>query len=436
MKDINLGLINFIKESPSPFQAVDSIINILDKKGFKYLKESNAWKIKSGKYYTIRNNTSIIAFDIPTKMEDYHFQVAASHTDSPTFKVKCEAELNSPKEYLKLNIEKYGGAINYTWLDKPLSLAGRVLVKDKNKITAKNLYIDEDILIIPSMPIHFNRNVNAGYEFNVQIDLCPLFSNGELKKGDFVKMLAKYANVKAQDIVGYDLYLVNRQEGRVWGYKKEFISSPKLDDLQAVYTSLMGFVDSKDNGSIKVYSAFDNEEVGSATKQGAMSTFLKDTLLRINVALKKNEDEYHQAIAKSFMVSFDNAHAVHPNHPEKYDVDNRCYMNAGIVIKENAAQSYTTDSFSRSIFNDICKAVEVPVQNFANRSDERGGSTLGNISNAQVSLHAVDIGLPELAMHSNYETAGSKDSEYAYKALKEYYSRNISIEDSLSYTIK
>ena len=436
MKDINKGLLNFIKESPSPFQAVESIESILNKNGFKYLKESDAWKITNGRFYTVRNNSSIIAFDIPNKINDYHFQVCASHTDSPTFKIKCESELNGPNEYLKLNVEKYGGGINYTWFDKPLSVAGRLLVKDKNKTIAKNLYIDEDILIIPSMPIHMNRNVNAGQEFNVQVDLCPMFSNGELKKGDFVKILAKYANVKTQDIIGYDLYLVNRQDGKLWGYKKEFISSGKLDDLQAAYTSLIGFVDSKDNGSIKVYCAFDNEEVGSETKQGAMSTFLKDTLLRINNALKKNEDNYHQATAKSFMVSFDNAHAVHPNHPEKYDAENRCYMNKGIVIKENAAQSYTTDSFSRAIFKDICLSAKVPVQNFANRSDERGGGTLGNISNTQVSLHAVDIGLPQLAMHSNYETAGSKDSEYAYNAIKEYYSRNIKIEDSLSYTIK
>lgn len=436
MKDINKKLINFIKDSPSQFQAVESISNILQKNDYKNLKESETWKLAPGKYYVTRNGSSIIAFNIPKKISDYHFQICASHTDSPTFKIKAESELCGPNEYIKLNVEKYGGAINYTWLDKPLSIAGRVLVKEKNKTVSKNLYIDEDILMIPSVPIHMNRDVNKGYEFNPQIDLCPLFSNGELKKGDFVKMLAKYLETKSENIVAYDLYLVNRQEGKEWGYKNEFISSPKLDDLQAAYTSLLGFVDAKDNNSINIYCAFDNEEVGSMTAQGAMSTFLKDTLTRINTCLKKTEDDYHAALAKSFMVSFDNAHAVHPNHPEKFDQENKCYMNKGIVIKENASQSYTTDSFSRAIFKEVCNSAKVPVQQFANRSDQRGGSTLGNISNTQVSLHAVDIGIAQLAMHSNYETAGSKDSEHAYNAIREYYSRNILIEDSLNFVIK
>lgn len=436
MKNINNELIKFIKDSPSQFQAVENISNLLNKEGYKYLKESSNWSIKSGKFYTIRNGSSIIAFDIPKKINDYHYQLCASHSDSPTFKIKCESELSGPNEYLKLNVERYGGAINYTWLDKPLSVAGRIIYKDKNKTKTKNIYIDKDILIIPSMPIHMNREVNKGYEFNPQIDLCPLFSNGELKKGDFIKMLSKESSINEKDIIAYDLYLVNRQEGKLWGYKDEFISSPKLDDLQAAYTSLIGFIDSKENDCIKVYCCFDNEEVGSVTKQGAMSTFLKDTLCRINSLLKKNDEDYHVGIAKSFMVSFDNAHAVHPNHSEKFDQENRCYMNKGVVIKENASQSYTTDSFSRAIFKQIAELAKVPTQVFANRSDERGGSTLGNISNTQVSLHAVDIGVAELAMHSNYETAGSKDSEYAYKAIKEYYSRCISIEDSLNFSIK
>lgn len=435
MQNINSKLINFIKDSPTQFQAIESIAEILKENDFKYLKESSTWKLTKGKYYTIRNNSSIIAFEIPKKLNDYHFQLCASHADSPTFKVKCESELAGPNEYLRLNVEKYGGAIYYTWLDRPLSLAGRILVKEKTKTVSKNIYIDKDLLIIPSLPIHFNREVNKGVNFNEQIDLCPLFSNGELKKGDFLKMLAKEAKVKVQDIVSYDLFLVNRQVGKSWGYKDEFISCPKLDDLQAAYTSLLGFVESKENECIKVYCCFDNEEVGSGTKQGALSTFLKDTINRINAGLNKDVDALHAALAKSFMVSFDNAHALHPNHPEKFDVENRCYMNKGVVIKENASQLYTTDSFSRAIFKDICSLANVPVQNFANKSDERGGSTLGNLSNSQVSLHAVDIGLPQLAMHSSYETAGSKDSEYAYKALKEYYSKNIKIEDSISYEI-
>lgn len=436
MKNINNGLIEFIKESPSQFHVIENIGSLLKEKGYKYLKESSSWKLKEGKYYTVRNGSSIIAFNIPKKINNYHYQLCASHSDSPTFKIKAISELTGPNEYIKLNVERYGGAINYTWLDKPLSIAGRVLVKQNKQVITKNIDIDKDILIIPSIPIHMNRDVNKGYEFNIQIDLCPLFSNGELKKGDFLKMLAEKIKVKPQDIVSYDLYLVNRQEGKIWGYKDEFISSPKLDDLQAAYTSLIGFVDSKNNDAINIYCCFDNEEVGSKSKQGAMSSFLKDTLKRINGCLNKTDDEYYQAIAKSFMISFDNAHAVHPNHPEKFDVENKCFMNKGIVIKENASQTYTTDSFSRAIFKDICKLAKVPVQCFANKSDMAGGSTLGNISNVQVSLHSIDIGIAQLAMHSNYETAGSKDSEYAYLTMKEYYSNSINIEDSLSYSIK
>lgn len=436
MKNISKELLGFIKESPSVFHAVNNIGAILKGKGFKELLENGKWKLTPGKYYVTRNNSSIIAFDIPKTIKDYHFQICASHSDSPTFKLKCESELNGPAEYLRLNVEKYGGAIFYTWLDKPLTIAGRVFVKENGKQVVKNLFIDDDLLIIPSIPIHFNREINSGYSFNPQVDLCPLFSSGELHKGDFVKVLAKHLKVKEKDICDYDLYLVNREEGKIIGENKEFISSGKLDDLEAAYTSLLGFVDSKNSGSINVFACFDNEEVGSLTMQGASSTFLKDILNRINNGLNKQEEDYYQAIAKSFMVSFDNAHALHPNHPELYDQENRCYMNKGIVIKENASQLYTTSSFSRALFKDVCAKAKVPVQFFSNRSDIRGGSTLGNLSNAQVSLRAVDIGLAQLAMHSSYETAGSKDVEYAYAALKEYYSRLILINNADSFEIK
>lgn len=436
MKNINSKLIQFINDSPSPFHVVENIRNILKDKNYKELKETSKWNLTAGKYFVTRNNTSVIAFVIPKKIQDYHFQIVSSHTDSPTFKIKCESELNGPKEYIRLNVEKYGGAIHYTWLDKPLSIAGRVFVKKDNKVLSKNIYFDKDLIIIPSLPIHFNRNVNDGVKLDPQIDLCPMFSNGELHKGDFVKMLAKKLNVKTKEIMSYDLYLVNRQVGTVLGYKDEFIAAPKLDDLEACYSSLLSFTDSKDNGSINAFCSFDNEEVGSLTMQGAMSTFLKDTLRRINSSLGNTEEEYYMALAKSFMVSFDNAHALHPNHPEKFDEENKCYMNKGVVIKENASQSYTTDSFSRAIFKDICQKAKVPTQNFANKSNEKGGSTLGNISNSQVSLHTVDIGLAQLAMHSSYETAGSLDLEYAYEALKTFYSKHILIDNSSSYKIK
>ena len=437
MKDLNKQLIEFIGSCPSMFHTADSIGKALEDGGFVRLKESGKWNIKAGgKYYVTRNDSSVIAFDIPKEIKDYHFQTVASHGDSPSYKVKAEGELIGPAEYLRLDVEAYGGMIDSTWLDRPLSLAGRVLVKEGKKTVSRLLYIDKDILLIPNLCIHMNREVNNGYAYNRAVDLCPLFSAGELKKGDFGRMIAKELKVKAEDIVSEDLFLVNRQEGKVWGYKNEFVSSPKLDDLQAAFSSLKGFLESENKGSINVYVCFDNEEVGSGTKQGAMSTFLKDSFERINAALGKTDEDLKAALAKSFLVSFDNAHALHPNHPEKSDSANQCFMNKGLVIKENAAQRYTTDAFSRAVFLEVCAKAGVPTQVFANRSDMAGGGTLGNISNVQLSQHAVDIGIAQLAMHSSYETAGSKDTVCAVKAIKEFYSSLITIEDSDSFSIE
>lgn len=437
MSSTNNELIEFIGASPSVFHAAAEIEKRLEAAGFEYLRESSVWKIApGGKYYTTRNGSSVIAFVIPEQTSNYHFQLCASHSDSPSYKLKAQPELSGPEEYLRLNVEGYGGMLDSTWFDRPLSIAGRVMVRESGKIRSRLLYIDKDILLIPSLPIHLNREANSGYAYNRQIDLCPLFSAGALKKGDFDLMLAAELGVDANDIVAKDIFLVNRQRGLIWGSESEFISAPKLDDLQAAFASLNGFITAKGGGAVNIYCCFDNEEVGSNTKQGAMSTFLRDTLRRINSLLGKTEEEYHAAIARSFMVSFDNAHALHPNHPEKYDVGNRCFMNKGIVIKENAAQKYTTDAFSRAVFKEICSRAKVPCQLFANRSDSAGGSTLGNLSNMQVSLHSVDIGLAQLAMHSAYETAGSRDTEYAIEALRVYYSSMIEINDAEGFLIR
>lgn len=433
MNDLNQELLSFLAASPSVFHTVATIRKSLDAAGFIRLKEGQRWDIQPGNaYYTVRNDSSIIAFRIPAELEDYHFQLAAAHGDSPTFKVKAEPELTGPGEYLRLNVEAYGGMLDYTWLDRPLSVAGRVLVWENGKLVSRLLHMDRDILLIPSVAIHMNRNANSGLSFNRQVDLCPLFSAGSLKKGGFDGMLADALGIPADDIIGKDLYLVNRQQGIVWGWKDEFVSAPKLDDLQAAFAALSGFLSADDSGSVSVYCCFDNEEVGSNTMQGAMSTFLPDTLRRLNRALGKSEDDYLAAVAKSFLVSFDNAHAVHPNHPEKTDAANCCYLNRGIVVKENAAQKYTTDAFSRAVFTEICRKAGVPVQLFANRSDSAGGSTLGNLSNTQVSLHAVDIGLPQLAMHAAYETAGSLDTDYAVRALRAYYETKITLDEAES----
>jgi len=432
MKKIYVSdFINFIDKAVSPFHSVDIMKSELAANGYEELKEGREWEIIPGKgYYVTRNDSSLIAFKIPENIKDYHFQICASHSDSPTYKVKNVAEINNVKEYIKLNVEPYGGMIDSTWLDKPLSLAGRVVIDGKKKIYSKNLYIDKDILLIPNLAIHMNREINKGYEYNKQVDLCPLFSAGKMEKGDFEKMLKKELKIKDEEIVGMDLYLVNRQKALVWGYMDEFISAPKLDDLSAAYTALTGLINSDNKDNISVMCCFDNEEVGSGTMQGALSTFLKDTLIRINRGLGMSDENYYQAVAKSFMLSFDNAHALHPNHPEKYDSENRCYMNKGIVIKENAAQKYTTNALSRGIVKKICDKAKVPTQTYANRSDMAGGSTLGNLSNTQVSLLAADIGLAQLAMHSSYETMGSKDIDYAVKAVKAYYDAHILIDGS------
>lgn len=458
---ISEELLEFAGKSPSAFHAVANIAGYLEARGFRYLPETAKWDVaKGGSYYTTRNGSSIIAFRIGQDVSSCSdggdaagsgsgFRICASHSDSPTYKIKNVPELEGPGEYLRLNVEAYGGMIDSTWLDRPLSVAGRVLVREKSGsavtdggggqcgcgsvagsvIRSRLLDIDRDILLIPNVAIHMNREINSGYKFNRQVDLCPLFSAGALKKGAFDRMIADELGVEPEDILGKDLFLVNRQKPVLWGVENEFISAPGLDDLQCAFASLKAFAGSSCDGAVNVYCCFDNEEVGSNTKQGAMSTFLHDTLQRINSGLGGSEDDYRMAVARSFMVSCDNAHAVHPNHPEKTDAENRVFLNKGVVIKESANQKYTTDAFSRAVFSEICREAGVPVQHFANRSDSAGGSTLGNLSNIQVSMHAVDIGLPQLAMHSSYETAGSMDTKYAVDALMRFYSTDIEITD-------
>ena len=424
--EILRDLMNFLDSSVTMFHAINECEKVLQNCGYIYLPENEKWNIRAGKYYTKRNSSSLIAFDIANG--DYHFQISAAHSDSPTFKLKDRPIIES-NGYLKLNVEAYGGMIDATWLDKPLTLAGRVMVDTKDGIETRLLFIDKDLLIIPNVPIHFNREINKGFAFNNQVDMLPVFSAGNLSEDDFYKMLAKELGVKPEAILAKDLYLVNRQKAAVIGYDNELISSGRLDDLECVYTSLLGFIEAMNNDHINVFAVFDNEEVGSVTKQGAMSTFLVSTLNRINKALGKSDEDYYRAIAKSMLISCDNAHAIHPNHPELFDVKNRPVLNKGIAIKESANQKYTTDAFSRAVLKKILDNKNIPYQTFANRSDIIGGSTLGNLSNTAVSMNAVDIGLPQLAMHSAYETAGAKDVEYAIEALRAFFETNIDIKD-------
>ena len=322
--------------------------------------------------------------------------------------------------YVTLNVEKYGGMLCAPWFDRPLSVAGRVFVQGEEGPEERLVDLDRDALLIPNVAIHMNRKANEGYAYNPQVDMIPLFGLEETK-GGFMKLVAEAAGVKPEDILSHDLFLYNRTPGAIWGSREEFVSAPRLDDLQCAFATMEGFLTGSRQEHISLCCVLDNEEVGSDTRQGAGSTFLYDTLQRIAGALGMDYEDYLVALAQSFMVSADNAHAVHPNHKELTDPTNRPYIGGGIVVKFNAQQKYCTDGYSAAFFRELCRRAGVPCQSFANRSDMAGGSTLGNISNTKVAVSSVDIGLPQLAMHSPYETAGTKDTEALVKAMEVFF---------------
>ena len=423
MNKVN-GLVEFIENSKSSYHAVSEIAKLLKNNGFELLNDACEWKVEKGhKYYVTKGGSSILAFTVGNDVSDLSFNIVASHTDSPTFKIKPNADFADAK-YMKLNTEPYGGLIMSTWMDRPLSVAGRVLVKTEKGIESRLVDFNRDFCMIPNVCIHMNREVNTGYKFNPQVDMLPML--GFKKEGQtFNSLLANELNCKEEEILGHDLFLYNRDKGSVWGIENDFVSIGRLDDLECAYTSVEALMAAKNEKNINVCVCFDNEEVGSGTKQGADSTFLFDTLSRVVNSLGLDNEVYLRALSQSFIVSADNAHAVHPNHPEKSDSTNRCHMNAGIVIKHNAAQSYTTDGYSNAIFTEICNRVNVPLQHFTNRSDLRGGGTLGSISSSHISIMSVDIGLPQLAMHSAYETAGVKDVEYMITGLTAFYETHL-----------
>lgn len=419
---ISKELAEFLENSPSCFHAAENMKKALLNEHFEQLHENQKWQVRpGGRYFVMRNGSSLIAFAIP----EYEFKgmrIMASHGDSPTFKIKENPELETDGHYIRLNVERYGGMLYAPWFDRPLSVAGRVIVKDPSSgsFVSKLVNIDRDLVLIPNLAIHMNREANNGYKYNAQKDMLPLY--GDLtSKGTFMQTIAEAAGVKEDDILGHDLFLYNREKASIWGASGEFISCGRLDDLQCAFASLKGFLAGDKQEYMAVHCVLDNEEVGSGTKQGAASTFLYDTLTRIHDCLGFTREDYLIHLADSLMISADNAHAVHPNHTEKADPSNRPYINEGIVIKFNANQKYCTDGVSAAMFRDICRTAGVPVQTFVNRSDMAGGSTLGNISNTQVALNTVDIGLPQLAMHSPYETAGVKDTEYLIRAAREFF---------------
>lgn len=413
-------LLDFIEKSPTAFQAVDEMQKRLTENGFEVLSEKEYWKlIPGGKYLVTRNNSALIAFCIPEK-ESRVFHIMASHSDSPSFKIKENPEIKVDNSYVKLNVEKYGGMLMAPWFDRPLSVAGRVIIRRNGGLKEKLINIKRDLVMIPNLAIHMNREANNGVSYNPQKDLQPLFAVGNTDR-TLLEIIAEQTGVKKEDIISHDLFLYNRMLGTIWGADKEFVSSARLDDLQCAFASMEGLLRAQNHESIAVHCVMDNEEVGSGTKQGAASTFLKDTLLRINMGLGRTYEEYLMTLAGSFMVSADNAHALHPNYTDKTDPTNHPVLNKGIVIKFNANQKYCTDAVSAAIFKELCTKAGVPYQTFVNRSDIAGGSTLGNISNTQVPMNTVDIGLPQLAMHSPYETAGVKDTEYLVRAAEELF---------------
>ena len=409
-------LVNFLNESPTAFLAIENITKELEDNSYEELDEKKTFKLKKGgKYYVTRNGSSVIAFNIGKKLTNPSLQICASHSDCPGFKIKPNG-FSYENGYLKLNTEVYGGTIYYPWLDRPLGLAGRVIVKEKGLIKTINYKENKPFCVIPSLAIHMNRDINKDLILNPAVDLLPLCS---LKEHNFNEYLKKQLK---KDILGFDLYLYPFASAFTWGIDDEFISSNHIDNLECGYATLLGFINNFNDENINMYCCFDNEEVGSLTRQGADSDFLECTLRRICDGLKLN---YYELLAKGMLLSCDNAHAVHPNHVEKADPVNRPRMNEGIVIKYNANQSYTSDGLSSAILKDLLDKHKIPYQIFTNRSDMKGGPTLGNLSNGHCSLVSVDIGLAQLAMHSPVETTGIKDFEHMINCAKYFYKAHL-----------
>ncbi len=421
-------MLEFIEKSPTCFHAAANVAAMLRDQGFRELDEEKEWSFGDDTaFYVMRNDSSLIAFRLPGGKNKNRplpkgFHISASHSDSPCFKLKESPEIAVEDRYLKLNTEKYGGMILSSWMDRVLSVAGRLAVHTPEGLKTVLVNIDEDLLVIPNLAIHMNRDMNKGVEYNPQVDMLPLYAQGSPKdKSDVLgERLAREAGVKKEDILGRDLFVYVRDKGRFLGEDKEFVLSPRLDDLQCVFASVRGFLQSSPCDYINVCAVFDNEEVGSGTRQGADSTFLEDVLGRI-AAGGYPGTQLAPMLAGSFLISADNAHGVHPNHPEKADPTNRPYLNGGIVLKYHGGQKYTTDAVSGAKIRMLCRKAAIPCQSYANRSDVAGGSTLGNISTAHVSVESADIGLAQLAMHSAVETAGVKDTYYAVELFRTFF---------------
>ena len=426
MDDRILSLKNFLDASVSVYHAIDALQQVFDNAGYTRLSESESWNlVPGGKYYMTRSGTAIMAFRVP-QGNPKGFMLSASHSDRPCFKVKENCELKG--NYTRMAVERYGGMLIAPWLDRPLSIAGRVLVETENGVEMKLVNIDRDLLLMPNVAIHMNRQANDGYKWNPAVDTLPLMG-GKDAAGKLDALLAEAAGGK---VLGHDLYLYIREQAKIWGLENEYISSAALDDLACAWLCTQGFLKAADSEAIPVLCVFDNEEVGSSSLQGADSDLLGLLLQRICGSLNL---KLENMLSQSFMLSADNAHAIHPNHPEFADPNNAPVVNKGVVLKFNANQRYTTDGVSAAIFRKICGKANVPVQTYCNRADLPGGSTLGNISLTHVSVQSADIGLPQLAMHSCYETAGVQDAIWMEEVLTAYYSTALEVKNG-NYTLK
>lgn len=421
-------LIDFINKGKTAFQSTYEIKNILDKNGFSEIKEENKWNLKKGsKYYIIKNNSALIAFEIGTgEIEEDGFRLIGAHTDSPGFRIKPNAEMKVEGHYIKLNTEVYGGPILSTWFDRPLSIAGRVMLRGENpfKPKVKLLDINKPILIIPNLAIHMNRSVNEGYEYNKQKDTLPLLTivQEELEKEQYlIKLISETLKVEVSDILDFDLFLYEYAEGMIFGPNDEFISCGRLDDLWMVFAGLKALTESKEIKATKVLVALDNEEIGSLTAQGANSSILETVLDRIALGLGKGREDFKRALSNSIMISADLAHAIHPNYIEKCDPTSKPKLGMGPVLKIAAGGSYSTDSYASAVFKGICEKAKVPCQVFVNRSDLRGGTTIGPITASKLNIPVIDMGAPILSMHSIRELAAVVDNEYTIKAFTEFF---------------
>ncbi len=422
-------LLNFLNASPVNFLAAKNISDELEKAGFRRVDpQEPLGQVSAGdKLFVTKNDSSVYAFQIGRKpLADVGFHMICAHCDSPTFRIKPNAEMTCEGGIVKLNTEVYGGPIMSTWFDRPLTLAGRVIVRGADALHPRTLlmHVRRPLLQISNLAIHFNRQVNDGVKLSKQKDVLPILGiiSNELERGQLLmNIICEELSVEREDILDFDLYLADASPACTFGVHDEFISSGRLDDLSMCFAGLEALLSSPEADTTKVLAIFDNEETGSQTKQGAGSPFLASMLKRIAWAQTGSEEAYWQAVERAFMISADNAHAWHPNYSEKFDPTNHPVLGGGPVIKFNAAQKYASDAVSAAVFSEICRQAGVPCQRFVNHSDVAGGSTLGNILASSVPLRGVDMGNAILAMHSCRETGSVDDHLYCVKAFTEFY---------------